>query len=152
MINNDLGINIDKFKEYVQQIDKDYNIHFCDNSIYLDYKDFNVAKYVIDDDFLCSYYLDGKAVKKIVSNDIVRLFYIYIKQHLKPKKYTIQVVETDCNNGYLRINRKCGLIGLGIKKDNEVYKTHFTMSEIETLKQNKEIHIDWYGAIFKEVK
>lgn len=26
------------------------------------------------------------------------------------------------------------------------------IDKFETLKQNKEIHIDWHGAIFKEVK
>lgn len=66
------------------------------------------------------------------------------------QKYTVQVVPDD-STGYLNMYDNFEEAAFSDDRDYNGYKSHFTLKEIEILKQRDDLAIDWDKAIIEPV-
>lgn len=101
------------------------------------------------DRFIISF-IDDNEAKVVLKSHMLNIFYNKAVEILKQneKKYTIKVVNND--RGYLFFDDIAKEYSFA-NKNNKFFKSYFTQSEIEELKQQADIAIDWDKAIIKEV-
>lgn len=145
---------VQELDKYVKNINtcfsvdgKDGDLTLNMNGIYIAYfLNFEFNKYIIDTTE--NNYYD---IIDVINFDIIKKFYDKAVELLKKSRvlYTVQAIKNDTfsflnycyeNSKYIFAN-KC---------DGGLYKTSFTQSEIEALKQRDDIAIDWDKAIIKE--
>lgn len=141
---------VNELNNYVQAIDKQFSVEYYGGNLNLDYNDFNIAcfSYFYEKEFRVSP-LSFETAKLIFDNNILKLFYDKAFELLNEseKKYTIKVVNND--RGYLFFDDIAKEYSFA-NKNNKFFKSYFTQSEIEQLKQRDDIAIDWDKAIIEE--
>ena len=90
--------------------------------------------------------------KEIVEKDIIKKFFQKGKELLQ-KKYTVAIISKNRSNGnrYINLNTASGNLIVSDNEDYEPYKARFTKKEIEVLKKDDDVAIDWDKAEVEEV-
>lgn len=144
---------IQELDTYVKNIDSRFSVDDEDNDLELRLDD-GLICYLSD--FKIKYFYICSCTEKesliVVKYNIIKKFYDKAVDLLNEyeQQYSVQVIDNEF--GYLNINiiKHQYLISDNIVRG--AYKTTFTESEIEALKQRDDIAIDWDKAIIKEVK
>lgn len=144
---------VQELDTYVKTIDSCFSVNDGDGDLTLNingsyiayFLNFNVNKYIID-----TTGNDYGGIIDVINFDIIKKFYDKAVDLLNEyeQQYSVQVIDNEF--GYLNINmiKHQYLISDNIVRG--AYKTTFTQSEIEALKQRDDIAIDWDKAIIKE--
>lgn len=144
---------VQELDTYVKNIDSLFSVDDEDDDLNLKF----------DDDLIC-YLLDFKikhfsmcsCTEKesliVVKYNIIKKFYDKAVDVIRKNenKYTVQLIEND-KGSFLNYIVKNGYYCFSSRIEYDGYKTRFTESEIEALKERDDIAIDWDKAIIKEV-
>lgn len=148
---------VSKMNEYMVSIsqklkcddDADLTLFYCDDegtSAVAWFEDFDVKKFQFAS--TCNY----NEAKEIVEKDVIKKFFQKGKELLQ-KKYTVAIISKNRSNGnrYINLNMESGNLIVSDNEDDEPYKARFTKEEIEVLKKDDDIAIDWDKAELEEV-
>lgn len=129
--------------------DTDLTLFYCDDeglAAVAWFEDFDVEKF----QFASTY--DYNEAKEIVEKDVIKKFFQKGKELLQ-KKYTVAIISKSRSNGnrYINLNTANGNLIVSDNEDDEPYKARFTKEEIEALKEDDDIAIDWDKAEIEEV-
>lgn len=143
-----------KLNDYIQRINSSFSVVDTMGSLSLIY---TKSRYVISDfrfyskDNFTVYGFGGDYAR--YSLDVIEAFHDKAVELLEQKapKYTVQVIK-DSEWGYLNLDLNEGDYTVDDKNNGGSYQTHFTKSEIENLKKNNDLAIDWDKAVIEEVE
>ena len=124
--------------------DADLTLFYCDDEGIFAvawFEDYDVEKFQFGatDNF--------NEAKEIVEKDVIKKFFQKGKELLQ-KKYTVAIISKNRSNGnrYINLNTVSGNLIVSDNEDGEPYKARFTKKEIEVLKKDDDIAIDWDKA------
>ena len=148
---------VSKMNEYMVNIsqrlkcddDTGLTLFYCDNeglAAVAWFEDFDVEKF----QFASTY--DYNEAKEIAEKDVIKKFFQKGKELLQ-KKYTVAIISKNRSNGhrYINLNMASGNLIVSDNEDYEPYKARFTKKEIEVLKKDDDVAIDWDKAEVEEV-
>lgn len=132
-LNPKLSVKRDRDDDLVLRYNRIRQAWFCEfnRDRFTLHVDSELGALFIKEGYLTKFY--NKAVELLKQNE---------------KKYTIKVVNND--RGYLFFDDIAKEYSFA-NKNNKFFKSYFTQSEIEELKQQADVAIDWNKAIIKEV-
>lgn len=153
---------VSKMNEYMGNIsqrlkcedDTDLTLFYCDyegttschTKAVAWFEDFDVKRFQFGATSNCN------EAKEIVEKDVIKKFFQKGKELLQ-KKYTVAIISKSRSNGnrYINLNTANGNLIVSDNEDDEPYKARFTKEEIEVLKKDEDIAIDWDKAEVEEV-
>lgn len=139
---------------YVSGIDERFSVSqsstgldiYIEGDCFASFQEFKISEFCI----WGSAYQDAL----VAQTGIIQKFYMKaceLLEKLNEKEYTIQVIVGN-DTSYLNQFIGKGYMFSDTISSHDLFKTHFTKSEIEELKQRDDIAIDWDKAIIKEVE